>query len=149
VKLIMEDANIHVDPAHIGPGQIIPAMRNAAYACILAADPTILEPIYKVIMTVSPDLVGAATRILSQKRGRVVSVDQREYLVNVIGEMPAAESFDLSEAIRSGTGGRAFWQTTFERWQFIPESLKLQVIQEIRKRRGLPPEIPKCDHFLS
>jgi elongation factor 2 len=149
VRVLLEDAYIHVDPVHIGPGQVIPAVKNAIYACVLASNPTILEPIFKLVMTLPPEQVGVATRILSRKRGKVLSVDQREYLINVIGELPAAESFDLSDVIRSATSGRAFWQTTFSHWQPVPESQRNEVIRELRKRKGLPPELPKPQDFLS
>ncbi len=148
VKVFIEDASIHTDPAHFGPAQMIPATRHGIFAGILSADPALMEPIYKIVVTIPPDLVGAVTRIISQKRGKIISIDQREYLTSIVGEIPAAESFDLSEVMRSASGGRAFWQTTFDHWEYIPASLQMQVIQETRKRKGLSPEPPSAQSFL-
>lgn len=147
-KVLLEDATIHVDPVHIGPAQIIPATRNAILAGILLAKPTLLEPVYKIVITLPPEMVGIAAKILSAKRGKVLAVDQKEYLTCITGELPAAESFDLSEVIRGSTGGKAFWQTTFDHWQPLSGTMQEQVIKEIRKRKGLPPELPKISDLI-
>lgn len=148
VSVFLEDASVHTDPAHFGPAQMIPATRHGIFAGILSADPALMEPIYKIVVTVPPDLVGAVTRIISQKRGKIISIDQREYLTCIVGETPAAETFDLSEVMRSASGGRAFWQTTFDHWEYVPSSLQMQVIQETRKRKGLSAEPPTPQQFL-
>jgi elongation factor 2 len=127
---------------------MIPATRHGIFAGILSADPALMEPIYKIVVTVPPDLVGAVTRIISQKRGKILSIDQREYLTCIVGETPAVETFDLSEVMRSASGGRAFWQTTFDHWEYVPASLQMQVIQETRKRKGLSPQPPTPQQFL-
>ena len=148
VNVFLEDASVHTDPAHFGPAQMIPATRHGIFAGILSADPALMEPIYKIVVTVPPDLVGAVTRIISQKRGKILSIDQREYLTCIVGETPAVETFDLSEVMRSASGGRAFWQTTFDHWEYVPASLQMQVIQETRKRKGLSPQPPAPQQFL-
>ena len=148
IKVFLEDASIHTDPAHFGPAQIIPAMRHGIFAGVLSADAALLEPIYKIIVTMHSELVGAVTRVVAQKRGKIVSIDHKEYLTTIIGEIPAAESFDLAEVMRSATAGRAFWQTTFDHWDFLPENMLEQVIGKIRERKGLSPERPTAAQFL-
>lgn len=149
VKVLLEDAFIHVDPVHTGPAQIVPATRRAIHASILAAEPMLLEPVYKIVATLPSTMIGTTTRIVAHKRGRISSIDQREYLACVTGELPAAESFDLADVIRSATGGRAFWQTTFDHWEPVPASMKLEIIKGIRKRKGLALEIPKPEDMLT
>jgi len=46
------------------------------------------------------------------------------------------------------TTGHAFWQTQFDHWEKVPESISLEVIAGIRKRRGLPEEVPKASKFI-
>jgi len=140
VKLI--DASVHEDPVHFGPAQIIPATRAGIFAAMLSADPVLLEPLLKITVKIPIDLVGVITSVIAQKRGRVVNVDQREYLTFVTGELPASETFDLSETIRSATSGRAFWGTEFSRWEAVPKSLQSDIVRELRKRHGLSPEPP-------
>jgi len=50
--------------------------------------------------------------------------------------------------MRSATMGKAFWATEFYAWKPVPASLREKVIQEIRKRKGLPPELPKISDFV-
>jgi elongation factor 2 len=148
VKVKLEDASIHEDPAHHGPAQIIPGMRRAIYAATLLANPVLLEPILRLDVRVPADLVGTITRIVSQLRGKILDVQQKEHLTYVVGEVPAAETFNLAEIVRSSTGGRAFWDTSFSRWEAVPASLTQKVISDIRKRKGLPMEVPKVEDFL-
>lgn len=148
LKVRLIDATIHEDPAHHGPGQMIPAIKRGIYAAMLLAKTALLEPILRVDVRVPMEQVGAVTRILNQLRGKVASVDQKGHLAYVVGEIPAAESFGLSEVMRSSTGGRAFWDTSFLRWDAVPASIAPEVISEIRKRKGLPSEIPQISEFL-
>jgi len=36
----------------------------------------------------------------------------------------------------------------FDRWRKVPEKLAAKVIKEVRKRKGLPSEVPKPHMFL-
>ncbi|RLI41094.1 elongation factor EF-2, partial [Candidatus Bathyarchaeota archaeon] len=118
------------------------------YASILSADPILLEPILKIEAKVPPELMGAVTSVITSKRGKILNITQQEYVTVVSGEIPAAETFDLSEAMRSATMGKAFWATEFSAWKPVPASLRDKVIQEIRKRKGLPPRIPQISDFV-
>jgi elongation factor 2 len=50
--------------------------------------------------------------------------------------------------MRSATSGRAFWQSFFDHWEKMPQKLALQVISDLRQRKGLPPQVPKPEKFL-
>ena len=148
VKAILVNVELHEDPVHRGYAQIVPATRRTLYASILSADPILLEPILKIEAKVPPELMGAVTSVITSKRGKILNVTQQEYVTVVSGEIPAAETFDLSEAMRSATMGKAFWATEFSAWKPVPASLRDKVIQEIRKRKGLPPRIPQISDFV-
>ncbi len=148
VRAKITDIQVHEDPVHRGPAQIMPMTRRAFFVAFLSAEPTLLEPIQRITAKVSPDLLGAVTSVISQKRGKVVSVDQKGNIVYVVGEIPTSETFDLSEALRSATAGRAFWGLEFARWSSVPASMINQVIEDIRKRKGLPAEPHKAQDFM-
>ena len=148
IKVKLTDVSLHEDPVHRGPAQIMPMSRRAFFIAFLSANPVLLEPIQRITVKVPPDLLGAATSVISQKRGKIVSVDQRGHLTYVVGELPTAETFDLSEVMRSQSQGRAFWGLEFARWAPVPQSLVGQVITDIRKRKGLPPEPPTAQDFV-
>ncbi|MEM2905391.1 MAG: elongation factor EF-2 [Candidatus Bathyarchaeia archaeon] len=148
VKVNLERAELHSDAVHRGPAQVIPMTRHAIFAGILSADPILLEPVMRLDAKSPMDLVGAVTKIVAGRRGQVISLQQRGYVGEVIAEMPASETFDLSEALRSSTSGRAFWSLSFSRWAPVPSTILPRLIEEIRKRKGLSPEPPKASEFI-
>jgi elongation factor 2 len=148
IKVKVTDVSVHEDPVHRGPAQIMPMTQRSIFACFMSANPTLLEPVQKITVKAPPDLLGAATSVISQKRGKVVSVEQKGHLVYVVGELPTSETFDLSEVMRGASAGRAFWGLEFSHWQSVPGSMITQVIADIRKRKGLPPEPHKAADFL-
>jgi len=148
VKAILVNVELHEDPVHRGYAQIVPATRRTLYASILSADPILLEPVLKIEAKIPPELMGAVTSVITSKRGKILNITQQEYVTIVTGEIPAAETFDLSEAMRSATMGKAFWATEFSAWKPVPASLREKVIQEIRKRKGLPQRIPQISDFV-
>ncbi|MEM2177239.1 MAG: elongation factor EF-2 [Candidatus Methanomethylicaceae archaeon] len=147
VKIV--DALIHEDPAHRGPAQIMPAMRDAMFQGFLSANPILLEPILKLDIKVPQEYLGGVTRVLAGKRGRIISMTQSGNNMNVIAEIPVAETFDLADQLRSATAGKAFWGTEFARWAPVPSSMMKDIIRKIRERKGLPPEPPKPEDFMS
>ena len=148
VKVRLEDASVHEDPVHYGPGQIIPATRAGIFAAIMSANPALLEPLLKISVKLPVEQVGTITSVIAQKRGRVLSIDQKDYITFVNGEIPASEAADLSEVIRGATGGRAFWGTEFSRWDLIPTNLQGPIVESIRKRKGMSPQPPKPQDLL-
>ena len=42
------DVTLHADAIHRGGGQIIPTARRVLYACMLTAEPRLMEPVYLV-----------------------------------------------------------------------------------------------------
>jgi len=149
LKVTLHDAVIHEDPAHRGPAQIFPAVRNAIFAGFLTAKPTLLEPIQKLDIRVPMDLVGNVTSVLTRKRGKILNMSQVGSAARIAAEIPVAESYEIASDLRGSTGGRAFWGTEFSRWAPVPDSLLVDVIMKIRERKGLPKELPKPEDFLS
>jgi translation elongation factor aEF-2 len=148
VKVLLTDAIIHEDPAHRGPAQVMPAIKNAILAAVLMAKPTLLEPLLKLDIRIPTEYVSSINRIAAQKRGRVLEVNQVGTQMRMVLEMPVSETFNLSTELRSATAGKAFWGQEFSRWSPIPESLLMQVVTKIRERKGLPKEIPKPEDLL-
>lgn len=148
VKVILHDAQIHEDPAHRGPAQMIPATRRAIYAGFLTAKPVLLEPILRIDVKVPQDQLGGVLNVLTKRRGKISNIEQHGGLMYVRGEIPVSETFNLSDDMRSATMGKAFWSTQFLRWAPVPESLMKDLIVEIRKRKGLPEEVPRPEDFL-
>ena len=66
----------------------------------------------------------------------------------VIGEVPAVETFDLSEKMRGQTAGKAMWNSHFKAWTSVPKSIGATLLEDIRKRKGLSPQPPQASEFI-
>lgn len=148
IKFVLHHFVPHEDPAHRGLAQLMPATRRAMLGCMLIADPILLEPILGIEIKCPQEQIGTVAGILSGKRGKLLNVDQKGVISIIQGEVPASETFDLSEIMRGGTAGKALWNTYFKTWQPVPQSLIKSIIADIRKRKGLNPEPPSADEFI-
>ncbi|MEM0453924.1 MAG: elongation factor EF-2 [Sulfolobales archaeon] len=149
VKVVLHDALIHEDPAHRGPAQLYPAIRNPIYAGILLSRPTLLEPIQKIDVRAPVDFMSSIISVLSKRRGKIINVIQlSSNVARIIGEVPVSESVDLANELRGVTAGKAFWGTEFSKWSPVPDSLLLDMVRKIRERKGLKPEPPSPEDFM-
>ncbi|MDP9197371.1 MAG: elongation factor EF-2 [Thermoproteota archaeon] len=148
LKFVLHHFVPHEDPAHRGLAQLMPATRRALLGSMLIADPILLEPILGIEIKCPQEQIGTVAGILSGKRGKLLNVDQKGVISIIQGEVPASETFDLSEIMRGGTAGKALWNTYFKTWQPVPQSLIKSIIADIRKRKGLNPEPPSADEFI-
>jgi elongation factor 2 len=148
VKVKLVDAQLHDDPVHRGPAQIMPAIRRAIFGSFLTAKPVLLEPVYKIGVSVPARWVGDCISIITKRRGKVLASEQKGILTMIMGYIPVAETFGLSAEMRSATSGHAFWQCTFDHWEKVPENIAPEVIRQIRERKGLPSETPTADMFI-
>jgi elongation factor 2 len=148
VKFVLHHFVPHEDPAHRGLAQLMPATRRAMLGSMLIADPILLEPILGMEIKCPQEQIGIVAGILSGKRGKLLNVEQKGVISIIQGEIPASETFDLSEIMRGGTAGKALWSTYFKTWQPVPQLLFRNLVGEIRKRKGLNPEPPNPDEFI-
>lgn len=148
VKVVIHHFVPHEDPAHRTYAQLMPAARRAILGAMLLAQPVLLEPIQGIEVKCGVDQIGDVTRVLSSKRGKLLNIDQKEVLAIVEGEIPAAETFDLSEVMRGATAGKAVWNIHFKSWSPLPVSLQKSVVTQVRKRKGLPEEVPPPTDFI-
>jgi elongation factor 2 len=150
LKVVLHDAVIHEDPAHRGPAQIYPAVRNPIFAGMLMSRPTLLEPIQKLEIKVPIDYLGPISSVITRRRGKILNVlHMAGNIVKVLCEIPVSESIDLANELRGASAGRAFWGTEFAGWMPVPESLLPDLVRKIRQRKGLKPEPPRAEDFLS
>jgi elongation factor 2 len=148
VKFILHHFVPHEDPAHRGLAQLMPAARRAMLGSMLVADSVLLEPVLGIEIKCPQEQIGTVAGILSSKRGKLLNVEQKGLISIIQGEIPASETFDLSEVMRGGTAGKAMWNTYFKTWQPVPQSISRNLVAEIRKRKGLNPEPPNYDEFI-
>ena len=148
VHITIDDIQLHEDPVHRGPAQMMPTTRGALFAGILSAEPTLLEPIYKIQVRIPPTELGNVTGLLSRKRGSIHNVEQQGPSVTVTGMLPVSETLGLSQEMRAATSGSAFWQSTFDHWAPVPPSLIQETVETVRTRKGLDPTPPHASRYI-
>merc|ERR1712037_502778 len=78
----------------------------------------------------------------------------RTPLVNMKAFLPVGESFGFTQALRAATSGRAFPQCVFSHWEPMSGnpleagSKASELVEAIRKRKGLKPGIPALENFV-
>ena len=147
IKAVITDATVHVDPAHTQMAQIFPMVYSALSISFLTADPTLYEPVLRVDIKVPQHYMGAILTLLQKKRGKILETMVSEDMVHIVAKVPAAETVDLAELLRSASSGRAFFGYQFYAWEEVPKNLQLDVIMKIRKRKGLPEKLPTVEDF--
>jgi elongation factor 2 len=148
VRAKLIDAQIAEEPTLREPAQILRGISRAVFGSFLTADPVLLEPIYKIEISVPSRLMGECATVLKRRRGKILTSEQKGDLTMIIGHIPVAETFGMTAEMRSKTSGNAFWQCTFDHWEKTPEKVTFEIIKQIRKRKGLPPEAPSPDKFI-
>jgi elongation factor 2 len=148
LKFILHQFVPHEDPAHRGLAQLMPAARRSMLGSMLVANSVLLEPILGIEIKCPQEQIGTVSGVLSSKRGKLLNVEQKGLISIIQGEIPASETFDLSEVMRGGTAGKAMWNTYFKTWQPVPQSIFRSLVTDIRKRKGLNPEPPSYDEFI-
>ncbi|OQN96472.1 Elongation factor 2 [Cryoendolithus antarcticus] len=156
VRFNIMDVTLHADAIHRGAGQLMPTTRRVLYASTLLADPGLLEPVFLVEIQVPEQAMGGIYGVLTRRRGHVFEEAQRvgTPLFNIKAYLPVKESFGFNADLRAGTSGQAFPQSVFDHWQILPggspldnTSLPGQVTVEMRKRKGLKPEVPGYENY--
>jgi elongation factor 2 len=130
------------------PVELMRGMGKAVFGSFLTAEPVLVEPVYKTIISAPTELAGVCSRIISSRRGKISAFEQKGAFTILTSHIPVAGTFGLSAELRSATSGRAFWQSMFDRWEKMPEKLEAKTIKELRKRKGLPATVPRAERFL-
>lgn len=93
------------------------------------ADPVLLEPVMAVEVETPEEFMGNVAGDLSGRRGSIHGMDDLPGKVKAIkAEVPLAEMFGYSTALRSLTQGRATYTMEFKRYAETPPHVAKAVI---------------------
>ena len=87
------------------------------------AKPVLLEPIFKVEVTVPDEYMGDVIGDLSSRRGKIEGSDMNNGAVAIRGQVPLAEMFGYATDLRSKTQGRGVYVMQFDHFDKLPDSL--------------------------
>lgn len=87
------------------------------------AKPVILEPIMKVEVVTPEDYYGDLVGDLNRRRGQIVGMEDSVSGKVVTAEVPLAEMFQYSTAMRSMSQGRATYTMEFSKYAEVPSNV--------------------------
>lgn len=106
------------------------AASMALRAAAKKANPVILEPMMKVVITVPEDYLGDVMGHVTARRGRVEGMEAHgnSQIINAI--VPLAEMFGYATTLRSSTQGRGTFMMTFDHYEDVPKSVQEEIIKK-------------------
>ena len=95
--------------------------------------PTILEPIYQVNVVIKDEFVGAIMGDMTKRRGRVLGMDQKEGVQEIIAEVPEAEIAKYAIDLKAMTQASGRFSRKFLRYDPVPEFLIKKIVDEAKR----------------
>ena len=96
---------------------------------VMKANPVLLEPIFKVEVTVPDNYMGDVIGDISARRGRIEGSDIENGAAQVRGYVPLSEMFGYATDLRSRTQGRGIYTMQFDHFEKLPESIADKIIK--------------------
>jgi elongation factor G len=93
-----------------------------------AADPVLLEPIVRLVVSCPGDVVGDVIGDLNSRRGHPLGMEPKGSVTEVRAEVPMAEVLDYAPDLRSISGGRADFEVDLDRYEEVPAHLAEKVV---------------------
>ena len=113
------------------------------------ADPTILEPIMKVEVTMPEEFMGDVIGDLNSRRGHIEGMETRGvgegHRTQVVRAfVPLAEMFGYATDLRSMTQGRATYSMEFSHYAEVPASIASELATEVgHQPTGIQPLVAR------
>jgi elongation factor G len=99
-----------------------------------AASPVLLEPVMKVEVTVPDHYMGEVIGDLNSRRGHIHGMEARLGLQVIAANVPLAQMFGYSTALRSLTQGRGNYVMQFERYAQVPKQVSDEIVARVQGR---------------
>ncbi len=138
VRLV--DVKLHEDAIHRGPAQMYPAVRDGIRDAMRMASPMMFEPVQVIRFEAPIEYMGELSKLITNKRGQLLDMQQTAGSVTVTGKIPVGEMFGMSGELRGSTGGRGSSFVTDQSFEKLPHELQGRVQGQIRERKGLKSE---------
>jgi len=101
----------------------------------MEAKPYLLEPIYQVEVTVPESYMGDVMGDLSSRRGKIQGMDPSGPFQIIRAQVPLAELFKYSTALRSLTNGRGIHRRKFDHYEEVPHDLLAKILERIQAEK--------------
>ena len=101
------------------------------------ADPTLLEPIMKVVVTAPDDYMGDVMGDVNSRRGQIAGTDVQNGACEVTANVPLSTMFGYATDLRSKTQGRATYSMEPSHYAELPKSLQESLMNSRNKESAL------------
>jgi len=108
---------------------------NAFKEAMRQASPVLLEPIYKIEVTVPEEYMGDVIGDLSSRRGKVSGMDSNGPFQVIRALVPLASLYRYSTDLRSMTGGRGYFTREFSHYEEVPPDVTAKIVEEVQKAK--------------
>lgn len=131
VKATLYDGSYHAVDSNELSFKLAAAL--AFKEAIKTCQPTILEPIVKVQVTVKDQFVGDVMGDMNKRRGRVLGMEQSDGFQVVIAEVPEAEIVKYAIDLKAMTQGSGSFTREFIKYEEVPHQLIDKIIEAYKK----------------
>jgi elongation factor G len=105
----------------------------AIKAAVMQANPTLLEPIMDVEVTIPDEYVGDVMGNLNSRRGRVAGVGARGAMQVIQARVPMAEMLSYAPDLTSMTGGKGSFSMEFSHYEEAPSQVREKIVAEAQR----------------
>ena len=125
VKVTLYDGSYHeVDSSELA-FKIAGSM--AFKEAMLKADPVLLEPIMKVVVTVPDEYMGDVMGDLNMRRGQITGMESKNGAAQIYSQVPLSAMFGYATVLRSNTQGRGNFAMEPSHYVELPKSLQEEI----------------------
>jgi len=149
MMLLITDITCHADAIHRGAAQVVPAMTRLTRNAISQSAPSLLEPVYKIILE-GEDKHSSGVQSEMNKLGAILqNVDQDNTTMMLEYSLSMYKSKDIHSVIMSASSGTWSTQLQFDGYEPIEgditdeTSYAYKRLMEKRVEKGLEAVLPK------
>jgi elongation factor G len=96
--------------------------------------PIVLEPIYKVKITVPEEYMGDVMGDLNSRRGRILGMNPLGKKQVIEALVPLSEMFVYNRQLNSLTQGRGLYEMEYDHYERVPNEVQEKIIEETKRR---------------
>ncbi|NBB87901.1 MAG: elongation factor G, partial [Bacteroidetes bacterium] len=128
VRVVTYDGGMH--PVDSNEAAFKAAAFNVFRNAFRDANPALLEPIHDVTVTVPEEYTGDVISDLNTRRARIQGIEAEGLFQRIVAQVPEAELYRYSTALRSITQGRGIHHARFSHYEQMPRNVQEDIVAE-------------------
>ena len=98
--------------------------------------PVVLEPMMNLEVSVPDEFQGAATGLVNQRRGIIMSTGSEGGFTTIVADAPLAAMFGFSTDLRSCTQGKGEFSMEFSKYNPAPKQVQEELVKKYQEKRA-------------